>query len=94
MKIVGALAKSRTQSVIYFCEYEENEINQDKLIELYKKCGYEGSDGKVSIVVVESSDNMTEDKRLVGVMFEDNKKIHSVLLDDYADLDFYLQELI
>ena len=37
---------------------------------------------------------MTEDKRLVGVMFEDNKKIHSVLLDDYADLDFYLQELI
>lgn len=95
MNIVGALAKSHTKSVVYFCEYEAGEIENEKLLKLYEETRCEiPEEREIRIVVVESDDNMENDKRLVGVMIETPDKLKGVLLKGHEDLDIYLRDLI
>lgn len=95
MNIVGALSKTQSNDVVYFCKYEEGDIETEKLLELYDKNGYTfPENGKVRIVVIESTDYMENDKRVIGVMVETPTEIKGVLLDGQEELDYFLKELI
>lgn len=94
MNIIGALAKSNSESIIYFCEYNDNEIHKDKLSELLSKSKYKGRIAKSTIraVAVESTDEMVADKRIVGLLFYENPTWKSVLLPKYEELNIYLKD--
>lgn len=96
MKIVGALSKSRSESVVYFCECAEDEIEQEKLKGLLDNCKYKEhiSNSEIKVIAVESIDEMTEDKRIVGLIFGEGETCKSVVLDAYTELNIYLKELV
>lgn len=85
MDIVGALSKSHTNSIVYFCEYNEEECEKVKVPEI---CTTPKND--ISMVIIDSKDEMTEDMRLVGVVDKSGKGVY---IPEYEYLDMYVKQL-
>lgn len=93
--MVGALSKSNSNSVIYFCIYTETDYEKTAIDKLIQKTRYTGavSSEDIKYLAIESSDEMKEDCRLVGMIFEYHDVYKSIVLDTYEDLDVYLREI-
>lgn len=93
--MVGALSKSNSKSVIYFCIYTETDFEKsaiDKLLRTVEhSLNLDGND--IRFLAVESTDEMEEDCRLVGLIYEHEDVVKSIVLDTYEDLDVYLREI-
>ena len=84
MDIVGALSKSHTNSIVYFCEYNEAEWEKEKIAEISENLN------NISLVIIDSTDEMTEDVRIVGVV---DSNYAGIYLSGYEDLDVYVKQL-
>lgn len=93
--MVGALSKSNSSSVIYFCVYTETEYEKSAINKLLH-CANIDTDldsSDIRFLAIESIDEMNEDCRLVGLIYEHGDIAKSVVLDTYEDLDVYLREI-
>lgn len=100
MEIIGALKKSNSSSTIYFCEYREQDFDRRDVVELLQRCrlllreNRNLDDKDICCIAVESNDELVSDKNLVGITFRSGSHYVSLTPREYADLDFYLQELV
>lgn len=85
MDIVGALSKSHTNSIVYFCEYNEEECEKIKVSEISTI-----PKENISMVIIDSKDEMTDDMHLVGVVDKTGKGIYA---ESYDYLDIYVKQL-
>lgn len=95
MEIIGALSKSNTKSVVYFCRFGNTEIEIASINRLIQETGYSEKiyGSKIKALAIESTDDFKTDKRLVGMIFETENQYATIVLDRYKDLDIYLREI-
>lgn len=103
MKTVGVLARSEASSIIYFCEPDG--LTEKELEELKKKVSekliskdfIKDTEGKkISIIAVESDDEMVKDKRIAGLVFKDEfGNCVSIVTEEgeYSELDYFMEEI-
>lgn len=96
MNVIGALAKSNTQSVIYFCTFEKTECEIEGIKKLILDTGYTDKVYVQSIkaVAIESGDEMKAELNFIGIIFKGNEeKFNTITAFGYEDVDIYLREI-
>lgn len=96
MDIVGALAKSNTSELIYFCRFGKTEYEIEAINSLILRTGFSDKIyvSSIKALAIVSADNMKEDKRMVGMIIDGGEGKHTtIILDEYEDLDIYLREI-
>ncbi len=71
MRIVGALSKSNQSSVVYFCSVTLEELEHLACTEPTFHTAKLTADDRGAMLAVISSDEMKQDKNVVGIMFCD-----------------------
>lgn len=104
MDIIGALKKSGSGKTVYFCAYHSEDFAWSDVVNLLYECKlmYDLNEENVRCIVVESTDKLQEDIKLVGISFMKGKdyislvkpsKTENYSVDEYGDVDFYLKEM-
>lgn len=95
MEVIGALKKSKSETTIYFCEYNEKDFVWNDIIQLLLACHCECDLDECNIfcVAVESIDNLIRDRKPVGIAYNDGEKYVCLAIDECSDLKYYLQEM-
>lgn len=97
-EIVGALAKSKSNATIFFCEYNHTNLEKNIIQSLINKTQYKDDvyGDRIKLLAIESEDELKQDIRLVGLIFEDevHSQHKSILLEQYQDLSVYLEEMV
>lgn len=92
--MIGALSKSNSDTIIYFCAYTETDYEKSAVQNLVKSTTYNNLDDKdIQFLAIESADEMKDDCRLVGLIFAHSEGFTSIVLDKYEDLDIYMREI-
>lgn len=96
MTVLGALASSTSASTVYFCTVSENELPDESLRKLQEQSGVQidVSKSKICCIAVESEDGLQNDKRLVGLIFEDAEYYRTIALKNHTNLDMYFRDIL
>lgn len=98
MTKVGALGRGGTNAVVYFCsDCSRDEAIRYGVPQFIAKSAYQEDEilNNIELLAIESSDNVHNDIKLVGLVFySDDGDFKSLLLSHYEDLKSYFFELV
>ncbi len=95
---VGALGRCNSQAVIYFCmDCSREEAIRFGVTQFIAKSAYQEEEilENIELLAIESSDNIQNDIKMVGLVFFSEEGIFkSILLNHYEDLKSYFSDLV
>lgn len=98
MTKVGALGKGGSNAVVYFCsDCSREEAIRFGVPQFIAKSAYQEEEilNNIELLAIESSDDIQNDIKLVGLVFYgDDGDFKSLLLSHYEDLKSYFSDLV
>jgi len=95
MNVIGALAKSNSQSVIYFCKFEKTECEIEGIRNLVAVTGYTEKIyvNSIQAVAIDSCDEMKNELNFIGIIFKNDDKYITLTANGFEDVEVYLREI-
>lgn len=97
MKIIGAVAKSNCDDILYFTDFDDTDAQRTEIGEMLKKqSDYKETFGGSCIRAVAyiSNDNMESNRFVVGIIIQVKDSHITITLNDYSEVKQYLNELM